>query len=127
MIRSRRLPESLRPKLEPLFLDFFIEKHEMWGGYFARAEDARIALLGNYDVLLPLNAEELENTEVLDAFISHDGLKMTLYLADHNIDEALPGVVAIAEKLEGTGIFVAVFYHASHHVSKIWNERKAKK
>lgn len=98
----------------------------MWRGYFARAEDPRIALLGNYDVLLPLTAEELENVEVLDAFIGQDGLKMTLFIADHNLDEALPGVVIIAEKLAGTGIFVAVIYHASHHVSMIWNERKVK-
>ena len=76
--------------------------------------------------MLPLTAEELENVEVLDAFIGQDGLKMTLFIADHNLDEALPGVVIIAEKLAGTGIFVAVIYHASHHVSMIWNERKVK-
>jgi hypothetical protein len=125
MIRSRRLPDPIKKRLETHYLDFFLEKHEMWHGYFARSEDCRIALLGSHDVLLPLSAEELENVEVLDAFMSPDARKMTLYLADHNFDEALPGIVVIAEKLENTGIYVAVFYHASHHVSKLWNERKS--
>lgn len=125
MLRSRRLPEHLRPRLENHHLDFFLEKHEMWRGYFSKTDNCRIALLGQHDVLLPMTEEELEEVELLHAWLSPDLRTMTLYLADHNFDEALPGVLVVAEKLESTGIFVAVIYHASHHVSKLWHERKS--
>lgn len=125
MIRTITLPDDLRPLLESYSVDILVEKHEGWGNRYAKDVNTRIALIGDFKVILPIWHRRESKIDVFRVLPSTDGTMLTIYLNDATYFEH-DGFIAIAEKVSGTDVFVAVIFHSSFWVTELWERTHVK-
>lgn len=123
MIQTISLPDDLRPLLASYHVDMLVEKHEGWGDRYATDPNTRIALIGEYKVVLPIWYRRESKINILQIAPSTDGNMLTIYLLDSSYIEN-DGFVAIAEKIPDTDIYVAVIFHNSFWVAEQWARKK---
>ena len=111
-IRISDLPREVIAKIEGRLYDQIINKHEgpeRWGSL----DDHEFIQTGDYDVLLPIDKEHLQNVTILRCIVSDDSTSLTLFLKDttYDGDRIFAGRVAVCDKLDAEDFFIAILYH----------------
>jgi hypothetical protein len=77
-----------------------------------------VAQLGDYQVVLPLEKENLVNAEVISISPIEEGRYLMIMLNDPTFDERNCGYFALAQRVESdANLHVTVMYHKSFYVS----------
>jgi hypothetical protein len=122
MIPTQPLDASWHPKIKHFGLDLMVEKHEYYGTYYEYEIEynalLQVAQLGDYQVVLPLEKENLDNAEIISVSPIEEGRYLAIMLNDPTFDERNCGYFALAQRVEsGENLYVTVMYHESFHVS----------
>jgi hypothetical protein len=128
--RLADLPREVLVRIAHMGYDLLLEKHEGFPYSFhgdptvlLRDGSRDLVRIGSADVLLPTYPENCEHTTVLHSYTSPDRAHLTVVLQDlwwqHEYpdtpDYDLPCYfVALCERV-AEGVYVAVFYHETHH------------
>jgi hypothetical protein len=100
MIATLPLDPAWHPKIIHFGLDLMIEKHEHFGNYYEYEIKAnpplQVAQLNGFQVILPLEAENLDNANLISISPIEDGHYLAIMLDDPTFDETFSGYFALA-------------------------------
>ena len=114
-LKVNKLPEDFRELTRNYRQDVLTEKHESYFHWRYSGNEMVAIAIGENQVLLPYNEDDLKSIDVLYYFANGQNNVMTIFLTDKRFEDAFH-YVAIAEKIPDKGVFVTTFLHNTHYL-----------